>query len=167
EDGTWSVDVELGFGEWTVGATQSNAGGESEARWVSFKVVPGAPTIVTPENGGSYEEGSLPAITGESPINGATVKVTISGDNVEDLAEGVTFRATGSQSVEVEVVGGAWMAELNPELLVPGQYTVTAAQSVAGVSSEAASVDFEVVAAGDGGGDQPGEEEPGEGGDEG
>src|SRR5699024_3667953 len=48
EDGTWSVDVELGFGEWTVGATQSNAGGESEARWVSFKVVPGAPTIVTP-----------------------------------------------------------------------------------------------------------------------
>ena len=122
---------------------------------------------MTPENGGSYEEGSLPAITGESPINGATVKVTISGDNVEDLAEGVTFRATGSQSVEVEVVGGAWMAELNPELLVPGQYTVTAAQSVAGVSSEAASVEFEVVAAGDGGGDQPGEEEPGEGGDEG
>lgn len=164
EGGNWSVDVELGFGEYTVGATQTKAGVESEARWVSFSVVPGAPSIVTPEDGSTHEEGMLPAITGESPLNGAKVALDIEGPEAAVATLDAIRDAGGA-----EVVGGVWMVELE-EQLAPGTYTIEAKQSIDGVTSDASSVTFEVVAAGAGGGDegdQGGDEQPGDGGDEG
>ena len=144
EDGNWSVSTELGFGAYTVGATQSVSGVTSEARWVSFQVVPGAPTLVTPQDGATLEEGQLTAVVGESPISGAEVKVLV------ENADGVVARGTAS------VDGGSWIAELS-DALAPGTYTVKATQSIDGVSSSSVSADFEVVAAGAGGG---GGEEP-------
>lgn len=166
EDGNWSVDVELGFGEHTVGATQTKSGVESEARWVSFSVVPGAPSIVTPEDGSTHEEGMLPAITGESPLNGAKVTLDIEGPEAAAATLDAIRDAGGA-----EVVGGVWMVELE-EQLAPGTYTIDAKQSIDGVTSDAASVTFEVVAAGAGGGDdgdQDGDEgdQGGDDGDEG
>ncbi|WP_221585934.1 S1 family peptidase [Microbacterium sp. G2-8] len=141
KDGTWSVETELGFGAYTVGVTQSRMGVESEARWVSFQVVPGAPSIVTPENGGSYVEGQLPAVIGESGIEGAMVDVSIEGDNATE-AQLEAFAEVG----DTEVVGGTWMVDFDAQL-APGTYTVTATQSTAGVSSAASEATFEVVVA--------------------
>ncbi|WP_221585935.1 S1 family peptidase [Microbacterium sp. G2-8] len=157
DDGTWSVETELGFGAYTVGVTQEFKGVQSEARWVSFQVVPGAPSIATPEDGGTYEEGQLPSVVGESGIEGAMVDVSIEGDNLTE-AQLEALDAVG----DTEVVGGTWMVDFN-EQLAPGTYTVTATQSTAGVTSAAASATFDVVAAseepgdGNGGGEQPGE----------
>ncbi|MGO1235187.1 MAG: trypsin-like serine protease [Microbacterium gubbeenense] len=143
ENGNWSIATELGFGAYTVGATQSVSGVTSEARWVSFQVVPGAPTLVTPQDGATLDEGQLTAVVGESPIAGADVKVVVEG------ADGVVAR--GSATVD----GGSWMAELS-DALVPGAYTVKATQSIDGVSSSSVSASFEVVAAaGGGGGEEP------------
>ncbi|HJB62975.1 MAG TPA: S1 family peptidase [Candidatus Microbacterium pullistercoris] len=161
DDGNWSVDVELGFGAYTVGATQSLADSTSDARWVSFQVVPGAPSIVTPEDGGSYEEGMIPAITGESPINGATVSLDIEGPEAAQATIEAVRDAGGA-----EVVGGVWSVELQ-EQLAPGTYTIAATQSVDGVTSDATSVTFEVVAAGSGGGDEGDQGDQGGEGDEG
>jgi len=143
ENGNWSIATELGFGAYTVGATQSVSGVTSEARWVSFQVVPGAPTLVTPQDGASLEEGQLTAVVGESPIAGADVKVIVEG------ADGVVAR--GSATVD----GGSWIAELS-DALAPGTYTVKATQSIDGVSSSSVSAGFEIVAAaGGGGGEEP------------
>lgn len=176
EDGTWSVATELGFGAYTVGVTQSLSGTESDARWVSFQVVPGAPTIVTPTDGGQFVEGELPGVVGESPINGATVSVDIEGPEAAS-AQLQALRDAG----DATVADGTWRVDF-PEQLVPGAYTVTATQSIDGVSSAPVSVSFEVVGAtappeeepgdeGNGGGenpgDQPGDEQPGDGNDDG
>lgn len=156
EDGSWSVEADLGFGSFTVSAMQSQRGFESKTTSASFQVVPSAPTIVTPEDGGSYEEGELTAVIGESSVEGASVTVTIEGDNIADLPA-ATVNATGAQSGEFIVEGGAWIAEFNEQLPV-GAYTVSASQSIDGVSSESVSVSFEVVGAAAGGGGDEGDE---------
>ena len=143
DDGTWSVSTELGFGEYTVGAVQAVEGTASEARWVSFVVAPGSPSIVTPEDGASYTEGELPAVVGESPINGASVKVVLEG-----TADASSTLGTAT------VDGGTWTVDL-PSDLAPGEYTVKANQTAGGVTSGSVSTTFEVVASGAGGGEQP------------
>ncbi|MGO1236723.1 MAG: hypothetical protein ACTMLY_12150, partial [Microbacterium gubbeenense] len=143
DDGTWSVSTELGFGEYTVGAVQAVEGTASEARWVSFVVAPGSPSIVTPEDGASYTEGELPAVVGESPINGASVKVVLEG-----TADASSTLGTAT------VDGGTWTVDL-PSDLAPGEYTVKANQTAGGVTSGSVSTTFEVVASGAGGGQQP------------
>ena len=144
KDGNYSIPTELGFGKYTVGVTQSVSGLKSETRWLTFSVVPGAPSIVTPGDGASYAEGKLPAVIGESPINGATIAVT--------LASGEGSGLIGEATVE----GGSWMVEF-PEALAAGEYTISATQSIDGVTSSAAKSTFTIAGenAGNGGGSEP------------
>ncbi|GGF49237.1 hypothetical protein GCM10010922_26410 [Microbacterium sorbitolivorans] len=142
EDGKFSIPTELGFGKYTVGVTQTVNGLESETRWLTFSVVPGAPTIVTPGNGNSYVEGKLPAVIGTSPIDGAKVSVSL------ETADG------SGVAGETTVEGGNWMVEF-PNQLVAGNYTVSVTQSIAGVTSAAAESTFSVTAEGNGGGEEP------------
>lgn len=142
EDGKFSIPTELGFGKYTVGVTQTVNDLKSETRWLTFSVVPGAPTIVTPGNGNSYVEGKLPAVIGTSPIDGAKISVSLE-------------TADGSGLVgEATVEGGNWMVEF-PEALAAGNYTISVTQGIAGVTSAAAESTFSVTAEGNGGGEEP------------
>jgi len=144
EDGTFSIPTKLGFGKYTVGVTQTVSGLTSETRWLTFSVVPGAPTIVTPGDGGNYAEGKLPAVIGTSPIEGATVSVSLGSAD----GSGVIGEAT--------VKDGNWMVEF-PEALAAGDYTVSVTQSIDGVTSSASKSTFTIAGenSGNGGGSEP------------
>jgi LPXTG-motif cell wall-anchored protein len=152
EDGKYSIPTELGFGKYTVGVSQTVSGLESETRWLTFSVVPGAPTVVTPGDGNSYVEGKLPAVIGTSPIDGAEISVSL------ETADGNGL--IGETTVE----GGNWMVEF-PEALAAGEYTISVTQGIDGVTSAAATSTFTITPenAGNGGGsddEQPAEPTP-------
>ena len=149
KDGTFSIPTELGFGTYTVGVTQNVRGLESETRWLTFSVVPGAPTITTPGDGENYAAGKLPAVMGTSSIEGAGIYLALTDPS------GKTSEASEAQAT---VKDGKWLVEL-PTDLADGEYTVAVSQEIDGVKSDAAKVTFTIgkQSAGNGGGaDKPG-----------
>lgn len=129
EDGSWSVETDLGIGQYTVTATQARDGQTSAAATVEFTVAPSAPVITGIQDGESYSGAAVPtAITGTG-LTGADITVTINDAKVG----------------ETVVKDGKWSVVLK-DALAPGDYAVVATQTVDGVSSSA-SVSFSVAAA--------------------
>lgn len=129
EDGTWSVATDLGYGNFTVTATQARDGETSAEATTSFSVVPSAPSITGIQDGATYSGSAVPTSISGTGINGATISVS-----VNDATVGETV-----------VKDGTWSVVLK-NALGEGAYAVVATQTIDGASSSAA-VNFSVAAA--------------------
>ncbi|GGR53936.1 Ig-like domain-containing protein [Nocardioides luteus] len=137
EDGSWSLPVteELGDGEHTVSAVQSDAAGnESPADSNTFVVdtaTPDAPVITGPADGSTIGP-DVQTVTGTAEP-GATVNVTVDGTDYETQAD----------------ESGAWTIDVGTPF-TEGEHTATATQTdAAGNTSPAASSTFTVDASED------------------
>jgi hypothetical protein len=139
QDGTWSVDADLGYGTYTINAIQTEttatgsfqalAAPDSAPAVVSFAVVPVAPVITSPTDGASFALGSAPTTVSGTGLDGATVTVTWGT----------------AESLTATVANGTWSVTL-PAQLAAGQYTFSATQAVDGVASDPALAAITVVA---------------------
>lgn len=141
-DGAWSVDVELGYGKYTVSATQSAEGSTtSPAASLSFQVAPVAPAITDPKSGTGYDQGAGPQSVSGTGIDGATVTLWVNGTIV------------GTDTV----TDGTWSIALGGQLAA-GTVTITATQSIEGMASAGTTSTITVTAVnggGNGGGSVP------------
>ncbi|WP_440710744.1 hypothetical protein [Herbiconiux sp. YIM B11900] len=135
-DGTWSVDVKLGYGKYTVSATQSAEGSStSPAASLSFQVAPVAPAITDPKSGTGYDQGAGPQSVSGTGIDGATVTLWVNGTIV------------GTDTV----TDGTWSIALGGQLAA-GTVTITATQSIEGVASAGTTSTVTITAVNGGGG---------------
>lgn len=145
EDGNWTASVTANqYGNTEIVASQTVTGiAIPETATVTVTAPVDAPTITGPVNGTTTED-TTPDLSGTG-IPNATVTVTVTG------ADGAT--ATGTATVDAD---GNWTLTL-PTELAAGDYTVTATQTINGVTSAAAeTVEFRVAVSntgGNGGGD--------------
>ncbi|MGB9033914.1 MAG: LPXTG cell wall anchor domain-containing protein, partial [Paeniglutamicibacter sp.] len=131
-DGKWSFTLEddaaLSYGSHSVTAVQSVGETTSAAAKSSFKVVPVAPSIESPEDGQKFAFDEAPKTVSGFGINGATIKVTI-----------------GDTELTATVADGAWTV-LVPADLKSGDHKVTAVQVIDEVASASASISFTLAA---------------------
>ncbi|MBK0418854.1 hypothetical protein JD276_07390 [Leucobacter sp. CSA1] len=154
-EGNWTVETNLGAGEYSVSATQAVEGVTSNATTSSFVVtepeVPAAPTITSITDGQAFPAGQGPSNVSGTGIPGATVTVTVGGQS---------YTATVGEN-------GTWTVDFGAALAA-GSYDLSATQNVGGVDSAAATVSFAVASdnggGGNGGGDGDGNGEGGNGG---
>ncbi len=128
-DGTWSVKADLGYGNYTVTASQARDGETSAEATSSFTVAPTAPTITGIQDGATYSGDAIPTSVSGTGVNGAVVSVTVNDAKVG----------------QATVKDGKWSVALK-DALGEGAYTVVATQTIDSVSSSA-SVSFAVAAA--------------------
>lgn len=126
-DGEWSTDVDLGYGQHELVASQELGDEVSADATASVTVAPAAPTITSPEDGSSFDVGDVPAAVEGTGLEGATVALAVDGEEV------------GTD----EVVDGEWSIDL-PSDLDAGDYELTAVQTIAGASSVEAAVTIAV-----------------------
>ncbi|MGI6879586.1 trypsin-like serine protease [Microbacterium sp. gxy059] len=150
EDGTWTVDAELGFGSHTVTAAQEYEGETAgETATVEFHVVAEAPVITSIEDGATFEEGDAPTvIEGTSKYAGETLVVDYANDYTD---EWVTLETVVAED-------GTWSVELSEAPQV-GQHELYAFVDIGDTASNEAYVSFEVTAV-----EEPGDDEAGENG---
>ncbi|MFB2599550.1 hypothetical protein ACEXQE_17300 [Herbiconiux sp. P17] len=140
-DGTWSVDVELGYGSYSVSAVQNRVDAStSPSVTAAFTVVPVAPAITSPTDGSVFDAGNGPTQVTGTGIDGARVTVTVNG-------------AVGGYTT---VVDGKWVlplaAEENPAAQLPaGAVTFSATQTIDGATGAAATSTITIKAAAGGG----------------
>jgi hypothetical protein len=151
-EGAWSGAVVANeYGNTEIGASQTVTGiSIPETDTVTVTAPVGAPTVTGPVNGSTTDD-TTPALVG-SGIPNATVTVTVT------RADGTT--ASGTAVVNAD---GVWTVTL-PGALAAGDYTVTATQTINGVTSAVSeAIEFTVSAAapttpgGSGGGDGSGD----------
>ena len=127
-EGAWSVsDVDFGWGDHEIVATQVVDGVESAASTVAFRVVPAAPVITDPSNGQHIDVADAPRAISGTGLDGATVRVE-----------------AGGQVVTTVVSGGAWTVQL-PAALTAGAQRIAATQTIDGVTSHATVIQIQVV----------------------
>ncbi len=131
-DGKWRFTLEddaaLSYGSHSVTAVQSVGETTSAAAKSSFKVVPVAPSIESPEDGQKFAFDEAPKTVSGFGINGAIIKVTI-----------------GDTELTATVADGAWTV-LVPADLKSGDHKVTAVQVIDEVASASASISFTLAA---------------------
>ena len=129
--GEWSFTVAPGLavGSHTVTAKQTLAGwNDSTSVTTTFKAIPVAPAVTSPTQGQEFAFNEGPSVISGTNIDGAMVTVTVNGKSYDAL-----------------VIGGKWSVNLGAKLTT-GDYTITVAQSLSGVSSSKASFEFKVLA---------------------
>lgn len=119
-EGNWSVEVNLGPGEYRVSATQVVDGDESAVTSSSFTVIPDAPVITTPEDGVSYRAATAPEGAEGTGIEDATITVFLNDEEI------------GETTVE----NGEWNVAFEDGLQA-GDYTLRAVQTVNEQSNDA------------------------------
>ena len=135
-DGTWSVEAALGYGRYSVTATQvRDDASQSEPATTSFAVVPVAPVIGDPKTGLGYDQGSGPTSVSGTGVKGAVVSLTVNGS------------AAGTATVK----NGVWSIALVGQL-APGTVTLVATQSIDGVTSAGTTSTITITAVNNGGG---------------
>ncbi|RMI13881.1 hypothetical protein EBM89_02610 [Cellulomonas triticagri] len=118
EDGTWEHEVDLSYGRYTV-TVQQITGTPGEPSTSTFEVVPVAPAITDPVDGGSFTPATAPTTVSGTGLDGARVGL--------DTGHGPLLHA--------DVVDGTWTIEL-PEALEARDHRFTANQSLASVDSD-------------------------------
>ncbi|MBM9462205.1 hypothetical protein JL108_02020 [Aeromicrobium sp. YIM 150415] len=119
-EGNWSVEVNLGPGEYRVSATQVVDGDESAVTSSSFTVIPDAPVITTPEDGVNYRAATAPEGAEGTGIEDATITVFLNDEEI------------GETTVE----NGEWNVAFEDGLKA-GDYTLRAVQTVNEQSNDA------------------------------
>ncbi|MFF7291404.1 S1 family peptidase [Microbacterium sp. NPDC008134] len=127
EDGTWSVEVDLGIDAYSVTATQEIDGITSASATSAFAVIPTAPVVEAPLVGGAYAFASAPTAATGTGIEEAAISATLNGADA-----GATT-----------VADGAWSLPLTAEA---GAFTLVVTQTVNG-QSNSTTVTYEVAAA--------------------
>jgi len=130
-NGTWSVAVApaLEIGSYTVTAQQTLADwNDSPAATSKFTVVPAAPAVTSPSQGQQFPYDQGPVTVSGTNTPGATVKVTINGQQYDATVDGSTWSITFSQK------------------FASGNYSLSAVQTLNGQSSPAGKADFVVLA---------------------
>lgn len=129
-DGTWTVRAgELTLGSHEVTARQALGATESATATSTFSVVPEAPVISSPGDG-TVSGDRRPLVTGTGRP-GALVTVEVA------VVDGVL---AGESTVGE---AGGWSVALGADLAA-GRHAITATQTVSGVTSDAATVTYEV-----------------------
>lgn len=129
--GKWSIKTAaLRYGGHKITATQSTGSQVSKATVASFKVIPQAPTIVSPTAGKKFAYGKTSITISGRGISGATVKVTL-----------------GKKTVSATVLRGTWKVRI-PGTFKPGSHTASAVQVLKKNSSARATVKFSVAKSG-------------------
>ncbi|MEV7694176.1 LPXTG cell wall anchor domain-containing protein [Microbacterium sp. NPDC089189] len=127
-NGNWSFPVPAEVDDYTYTIYVQRGFDTSASVDGAVSVLPAAPVITNPTNGARIVS-ELTTITGTG-VAGADVSLTIgngsSGDSLQTVVE----------------ANGEWSVDINAGI---GAYTITALQSVSGVDSAVASVDFAVV----------------------
>lgn len=116
EDGTWSVEVDLGIGAYSVTAAQNVDGALSASATSAFAVIPTAPIVDAPLDGGAYAFASAPTAATGSGIDAASISITLNGADA------------GSTTVE----DGAWSVPLTAQA---GEFSLVVTQTVNGQSN--------------------------------
>jgi hypothetical protein len=152
-DGNWSAPVDLSYGAYTITATQSFEGETSPVATAEFAVVPVAPTISTPADGSSYQAADAPESASGVGIEGALVTVSVNGEAVgsyeiegELPAEDETPVDDADLMAAAALPGDNWEIALG-DALVAGDNVISVTQALEGVTSAAASVTVEIIAA--------------------
>lgn len=127
EDGTWSVEVDLGIDAYSVTATQEIDGVTSASATTAFAVIPTAPIVDAPLEGGAYAFASAPTAA--------------TGTGIEDAAISVTLN--GADAGSTTVADGAWSVPLTAQA---GEFSLVVTQTVNG-QSNSTTVAYEVAAA--------------------
>ena len=136
QNGTWSTDVDLDYGSYSVTAVQTRENASSSAPvTVKFSVVPVAPAITDPKSGLGYDLGAGPTSVSGTGIDGATVTLQVNGN------------AAGTAVVK----NGKWEIALSKQLDA-GTVTITATQTIDGATSAVATSTITVTAVNNGGG---------------
>ncbi|RKR73136.1 choice-of-anchor G family protein [Frondihabitans australicus] len=135
-DGSYSIPVTgVGTGAYTVSVTQIVGGGTSAAITRPISVVAASPIVLqSPANGGVFTVAGPQATTPVTVTGTAQAGATV---NVQ-IATGVTATVTAG-------LNGAWSANFTN--VGVGAYTVSATQTVAGVTSAPVTSTFSVAAA--------------------
>lgn len=134
ENGTWTVEADLGIGAYSVTAVQDIDGVVSAPATSAFAVIPTAPVVSAPLAGGAYAFASAPTAATGTGIEGATLTLTLNG-----AAAGETTVADG----------GAWTLPLTAQA---GEFTLVATQTVNGQSNSTTVAYVVAAAPGTGGG---------------
>lgn len=127
EDGSWSVEVDLGIGAYSVTAVQDIEGVESAPATSAFAVIPTAPIVDAPLAGGAYALANAPTVATGTGIEDAEISVTVNGQSA-----GTTI-----------VTDGAWSVAIPAQA---GEFTLVATQTVDG-QSNSTTVTYAVAAA--------------------
>ncbi|MCQ9164831.1 S1 family peptidase [Arthrobacter sp. STN4] len=131
-NGKWSVAVSpaLAAGRYSVTAKQSLADwNDSQAATARFTVVPAAPAVTAPANGQRFAAAAAPSSLSGSSAAGASVSVTVDG-----------------QMYKAQVSGWTWKLTLGASF-APGTHSISATQTIDGLTSAAAASSFTVLAA--------------------
>ncbi|MHA7221392.1 S1 family peptidase [Arthrobacter sp. RHLT1-20] len=148
-DGHWSIPV-LGpvYGRISVHAAQGNPLHEDSSSVTrNFTVTPVAPAVASIVDGLHFSQDSLPATISGTGIDGADVAVLIDGTSVGAAQAGAGGAGAGARAVvrsmvpHVLVAGGRWSVPFPPGL-APGMHTLSVAQSVDSIASDALLVTF-------------------------
>ena len=143
EDGNWSIDLDLDYGNYEVTATQSLDGETSPSATGSIVVRPSAPKITSPTDGQVFTEENAPSTVSGTGIEGAEVNVTAEGQ----LAGAMVDAKDGNGSfADAPVAEGEWTVDFGQQFEA-GSWTATATQTVNGVESKPATVSFTVEGA--------------------
>ncbi|MFD1859188.1 hypothetical protein EHW97_02680 [Aeromicrobium camelliae] len=94
DDGTWTVNVDLGIGAHTVTAVQEVDGEVSPEVTSTFAVIPPAPVVTSSEHGVDYTK--APTAARGTGVDGAQIMVYLNGEHV-----GTTTVADGEWSVDL------------------------------------------------------------------
>jgi LPXTG-motif cell wall-anchored protein len=130
-NGKWTVQLPqaLALGSHTVVAAQTLTDwNDSKPVTSSFKVVPAAPAITSVASGHQFPAGQGPLVISGTNLAGATVDVTINGTKYA-----------------ADVVDGTWKVEFSDKL-ASGKYTVSAIQTIDGLTSPATALALTVLA---------------------
>ncbi len=151
-DGTWSVPTDLSYGQYTITATQSLDGETSPEDSSLFFVVPSAPIISTPEDGAIYAADEAPEVASGIAIEDSRVTVAVNGVEVGSYDVGGDGSADEAPAEGADLVAAAASPDDNWEVriadaLVEGENVLTVTQTVGSLTSDAAVVAFEVLAA--------------------
>lgn len=129
ETGNWTFPTDLEIGEYGFTVKQELNGQESSTVNGSVIVRPVALEVTSIENGKIFAHDAAPSEIAGTGIPGAAVALTING---------VAYQAEVDEN-------GAWSISFSAAL-VPGDYSVSAVQTVNGVNSPATALSFNVAA---------------------
>lgn len=144
--GSWSVPAELSYGSYSISATQSVETETSPAMTSDFVVAPVAPSISTPGDGDWFYDVDAPASASGVGIEGATVTLDVNGETVGtyDIAAGAPIDGA-ADLVAAAAPGDNWEIGL-ANALVTGSNTISATQTIDGITSAAETVTIDVRA---------------------
>ena len=144
DDGNWSIDLSLDYGNYAVTATQSLEGETSRSANGSIVVRPSAPKITSITDGQKFTEENSPSTISGTGVNGAEVTVTAEGKLAGSMVD--AQQGNGSFADGAPVTEGEWTVDFG-EKFEAGTWTATAVQTVNGVDSKPTTVAFSVEGA--------------------